>query len=59
MDCVNEINMEAIEKGLSFMETYNLKKGEKKFGERGTKAAYKEMKQLHDRICFRPINTNT
>ena len=41
---------------MSFVETYSLKKGLKKFGGEGYKAAYKEMKQLHDRVCFKPIN---
>ena len=35
-------------KALSFVETYNLKKGLQKFGDKGHDAAYKEMKQLHD-----------
>ena len=59
IDSMNEISLESTELGMSFVETYNLKKGMKKFGERGEKAAYKEMKQLHDRVCFRPINPNT
>ena len=41
------------------METYSLKKGLKKFKERGHQAAVGEMKQLHDRVCFCPINPNT
>ena len=56
IDSMNEISLEAIELGLSFVETYNLNKGIRKFGERGEKAAYKE---LHDRVCFRPINPST
>ena len=39
--------------------TYSLKAGLKKFGERGRKSAYKEMGQLHDRCCFRPIHKRT
>ena len=30
-------------------------KGLKKFGDRGRQAAFKEMKQLHDRVVFKPI----
>jgi hypothetical protein len=38
-----------------FAQTYSLKKGIKEFGERGYKAAHKEMKQRHDRVVFIPI----
>ena len=34
---------------------YILQKGLKKFGAEGIEAATKEMKQLHDRTCFKPI----
>jgi hypothetical protein len=39
----------------SFLQTYSLNKGLKKFGELGRQAAHKEMKQLHDRVVFKPI----
>jgi hypothetical protein len=39
----------------SFIQTYSLNKGLKKFGDRGKDAAQKEMKQLHDRVVFEPI----
>jgi hypothetical protein len=39
----------------SFIQTYSLNKGLKKFGDRGKEAAQKEMKQLHDRVVFEPI----
>ena len=42
----------------NFVETFTLKQGLKKFGKKGHDAAHKEMKQLHDRVCFRPINPN-
>ena len=32
-----------------------MKRGFRKFGERGKAAAFKEMKQLHDRVVFEPI----
>ena len=51
----NEIHREARVNGTSFLETYSLNKGLKKFGEEGRKAAMKEMQQLHDRVCFEPI----
>jgi hypothetical protein len=39
----------------SFLQTYSLKQGIKKFGKRGKAAAHKEMKQLNDRVVFEPI----
>jgi hypothetical protein len=32
----------------SFLQTYSLKQGIKKFGTKGIKATHKEMQQLHD-----------
>ena len=46
----------SIQHGNQFVTTYSLQKGVKKFGDRGKNAALKEMKQLHDRECFRPIH---
>jgi hypothetical protein len=40
----------------SFLQTYSLKQGIKKFGEQGIKAVHKEMKQIHDRVVFKPIS---
>ena len=37
------------------LQTYSLKKGLEKFGVRARQAAYKEMKQLHKRIVFKPV----
>ena len=45
--------------GDQFVVTYSLKKGIQKFGERGRASAFKEVKQLHDRECFRPIHRNS
>jgi len=39
--------------------TYSLKQGIDKFGEAAKQAAMKEMKQLHDRECFMPIDPKT
>jgi hypothetical protein len=36
------------EEAFSFIQTYSLNKGLKKFGDRGKDAAQKEMKQLSD-----------
>ena len=44
--------------GESFIQTYSLIKGLKKFGDKGYDAAFGEMKQLHDREVFRPINVS-
>ena len=40
----------------SFIQTYNLNKGIKHFGDEGKKAVYKEMRQLHNRAVFEPIH---
>jgi hypothetical protein len=40
----------------SFVQTYSLKQGLKKFGRKGEEAAFGEMKQLHDRATFEPID---
>jgi hypothetical protein len=39
----------------SFIQTYCLNQGLKKFGELGRKAVHKEMQQLNDRVVFKPI----
>jgi hypothetical protein len=46
------------EEAYGFIQTYSLKAGLKKFGEKGSDAATKEMKQLHDRKVFKPIMTS-
>jgi hypothetical protein len=40
----------------SFLQTYSLKQGIKKFGKKGIAAVHKEMKQIHDRVVFEPIS---
>jgi hypothetical protein len=42
-----------------FAQVYNYSQGLKVFKDRAQQAAFEEMKQLHDRVCFRPINVNT
>jgi len=43
----------------AFAQTYNLKQGIKKFGEKGIlQGAVTEMKQLHDRSCFKPLDVS-
>ena len=46
------------ENSLSFIQSYTLNQGLSKFGIKGKKAAYKELKQLHDRVVFTPIHEN-
>ena len=41
------------------VHTYSLQKGIKKFGVKGKQAAYKEMRQLHDRIVFTPVRVES
>ena len=38
----------------SFAETYSIKKGIKKWGKKAWASAVKEMRQLHDRVRFKP-----
>ena len=42
----------------SFMQTYSLKQGIKKSGEKGIAAAHKYMRQLHDRFFWEPTSIN-
>ena len=41
----------------TFIQTYSLNAGIKKFGEQGGKAALDEMKQIHDRVVLHPIKS--
>ena len=50
MECTVE------EQGQQYIVTYNLKVGINKFSEQAKASAHKEMKQLHDRSCFRPVH---
>ena len=43
----------------NFLVTYSLTKGLKKFKQKGFDAAKGEMKQLHDRSCWQPIDVAT
>lgn len=42
--------------GTQFVQTYSLSKAIKLYGDRATEAAKKEMRQLHNRIAFRPVH---
>ena len=41
---------------VSFAQQYLLHEGLKRYGKEGRSASKKEIKQLHERVCFRPIN---
>ena len=41
------------------LQTYTLNKGIKKFGIEGKRAAYKEMRQLYDRVVFKPVRVES
>ena len=45
-------------KAKQFVQSYSLKAGLKKFGEKGKVSTLKEMKQLDDRKVYYPINVN-
>ena len=44
------------DQGQQYIFTYSLKADINKFGEQAKASAHKEMKQLHDRSCFRPVH---
>ena len=46
---ITDIMMRASANGASFAQQYMLKKGLKKFGDRGLEASHKELDQLHHR----------
>ena len=48
--------IEDIDHKLCFGQQYTLKKGLLKYGKAGKIAATKEVEQLHERKCFRPVN---
>ena len=46
---------QSVQKGWCYSQQCMLQKGLKVFKEGGSEAAIKELKQQHDRVCFRPI----
>jgi hypothetical protein len=56
---IENLNYEVSQKGAAFSQQYILKKGLKKFGDNGKKAATEELDQLHKRNCFEPIDVAT
>ena len=53
MECTVE------EQGQQHVVTYSLKAGINKFGKQAKASAHKEMKQLHNRSCFRPVHKHS
>ena len=53
---MTDLNSRATTKEMSFVETYSLLRGLKKFGEKGYNSAFSEMEQLHKRNCFAPLS---
>ncbi len=51
-----EVNRMTPMQAYNFGQQYILQKGLKVFGKKGSEAAGKEVKQLHDRTCFHPIS---
>ena len=50
-----DLNSKFSAEGLQFAQQYILQKGLKVFKDRGWEASYKELDQLHRRVCFGPI----
>ena len=44
---------------VTFAQQYLLHEGLRRFGTKGRDAVKKEVKQLHDRLCFKPIDVST
>ena len=56
---LNAMQLNSQHKHHSHLVTYSLQKGLKQFGERGYDAAYGEMKQLHQRKAFAPVDVSS
>src|SRR4029078_8048442 len=57
--CMADINAKVMVQGASYGQQYILQKGLKKFKERGSKAAIKELDQLHKQNCFTPVDVSS
>jgi hypothetical protein len=55
----NEMQQNVTHRLHAFVQQFSLKAGLKKFGQRGHDAAYKKMKQLHQRAVFVPVDINS
>ena len=52
---INKINNQNIVKSSSFIETFSLKQGITKFGQKWYKATYSEIIQIHQITFYKPI----
>ena len=55
---MEKLNKQITMKGFNFVQQYIVHKGLKVFGEKGKKAVYDEMNQLHTRNFFVPVSVN-
>ena len=55
---MSDINSKSTAHGASFAQQYIFEKGLKKFKQRGSDAAAKELDQLHRRNCFSPLDVS-
>ncbi len=55
---IQDLRRMSMSQGSNFAQQLFLNKGLKKFGDKGKKAAMKELDQLHNRKCFEPISVN-
>ena len=55
---MNETNEKYTVNNSSFMETFSLKQGIKKVGQKGDKPTYGEILQPHQITCFKPIRVS-
>jgi len=58
LDCSTRLLPDKQHKHHTFIETYSLKRGIKTFGDDARNAASGEMKQLHERAVFVPVNVS-
>jgi hypothetical protein len=56
MNYFNYVTNSGKNKQYAFIEAFGLKKGLKHFGKKGYDAALGEVKQLHDRVVFCPVD---
>jgi hypothetical protein len=57
--CMSDMNIKVMTREASYGQQYILQKGLKKFKERGSEAATKELDQLHKRNCFTPVDVSS
>ena len=58
MKMIDVLHVKAAFKGLSSLKTHFIKKEVKIFKDEASKRAFKKIKQLHDRVCFKLIHVS-